>query len=150
MTTFNHQSISAGLQTWWRDQFPLNVTTIYPGVLVDTSATDEWIEIQIDTWSRRPQRTIDKRLLDFSLTIHCFVKSTTDTKRIHELTDAAGETLSQKDVPVKNYDLSAEPILGYAKLFETDVRNLSRNDVDTNKHNMFHTVLSCTGIAQEI
>ncbi|VAX40671.1 hypothetical protein MNBD_PLANCTO02-2912 [hydrothermal vent metagenome] len=150
MTTLNHQSISAGLQTWWRDQFPLSVATAYPGLFINTETMSEWIEIQIDTWSRRPQRAIDKRLLDFSLTIHCFVKPTGDTKRIHVLTDAVRETLAQRDIPIKNYDVSAETVIGFAKLFEIEVRDLSRNDFDSNKHRMFHSALSCTGFAQEI
>jgi len=147
---FNHQSITAGLQTWWSDQFPLSVQTIYPGMTIDTSTIDEWMDLKIDTWSRKPQRATGKRLINFSMTVHCFVKPAIETYRIQTLVDAARKTLSQQNIPVRDYDNSGSPVVGYARLIEIEVRDLSRNDLNSNKHNLHHVAISSSGIAQEL
>ena len=149
MPALKHEQIAESLFTWWRDQFPLAVTTAYPGMRIDTVPLDEWLEIHIDTWSRRPQRIGGRQLIDLSITVHSFVKQQSDKSRIHGLADAVRDTLSQKTVPLRDYDSSGSAVVGYALLFEPEVRDLTRSDMNSLRHPMQHLVVLCPGIAQQ-
>lgn len=147
---FPHEDVTASLFVHWDDQFPLPVATIYPGTRVNTAALDEWIELWIDTWSRRPQRASAKELIDVSVTAHCFVKQGLDKSRVQELADAVRATISQKTIAVRDYDTSGSTVVGYATIFEAETRELTRNNLNSLQHSMQHLVVSCRGIAQEI
>lgn len=147
---FRQESITAGLLSYWRDEFPLAVTTAYPGTRIDTAELDEWLELSIDVWSRRPQRAGALQRIDLSLSVHCFVKQGLDKFRVHELADAVRGTLSQKTVPLRDYDASGTPVIGYATLREPETRDLTRSDADSLKHAMQHFLVTCAGAAQQV
>jgi len=147
---FTQEDVGASLFAYWADQFPLAVSTVYPGTRVNTAALDEWIELWIDAWSRKPQRITSRQLIEVSLSAHIFVKQGTDKSRVHELADAARVTLSQQTVAVRDYEESGAPVVGYAKLFETEARDLTRNNLTSLQHSMQHLLVSCRGIAQEV
>jgi hypothetical protein len=147
---FTQEGVSGSLYSFWADQFPLSVSTVYPGTRIDTAEIDEWIELWVDAWSRRPQRASSRQLIELSLTAHCFVKQGTDKSRVHALADAARATLSQATVAVRDYETSGTPVVGYAKLFETETRDLTRNNFASLQHSMQHLMVACRGIAQEL
>lgn len=147
---FKQELITASLFSYFRDQFPLVVTITYPGVRIDTSALDEWLELSITEWTRRPQRRGGLKQIGLSLIVHCFVKQNLDKSRIHELADAARETISQKTVTLRDYDVSGTPIIGYGTLREPETRDLTRRDIDAHRHAMQHVVITCAGTAQQI
>lgn len=149
-TPFPQQQITASLLTWFRDQYPLTTTIAYPNVRIDTTTLDDWLELSLAQWSRRPQRSSSLKQISLSLTIHCFAKQKLDKSRIHQLTDAVRQTISQKTVPLRDYDTSGTPVIGYATLHEPEIRDLTRPDTDTQRHHLQHTVITTPGTAQQI
>ena len=147
---FQQEFIAASLFKFWSDQFPLVVTTAYPGTRIDTAALTEWLEITIDGWSRRPQRSGAPERIGLSLSVHCFVKQSLDKSRIYELSDAVRSTISQQTISLRDYDTSGTPVIGYATLLEPETRDLTRLDTDSLRHAMQHFVITCAGIAQQI
>ena len=150
MTELRQEVIAGSVFAYWADQFPLEVSTVYPGTTLETSALEEWLEIWIDAWSRRPQRDSDALLLELSLTVHCFVKPGPDKGRVHELADAARGTLSRKTIEVRDHEQSGSPLVGYALVFEPETRELTRNHAGGLQSGLQHLVVSWRGIAQEM
>ena len=150
MAELRQEVIAASVFACWADQFPLPVSTVYPGTTLDTSALDEWLEIWMDAWSRRPQRASDAKLLELSLTVHCFVKPGLDKGRVQELADAARETLSGKTIELRDYEQSGSPLVGYALVFEPETRELTRNHAGGLQSGLQHLVVSWRGMAQGI
>lgn len=143
-----HEQVAAGLFTWWNDNFPLSVATVYPGMRIDTNDLSEWLEMWIDTWSRRPQRP-SPEWMDIAIAVHCFVRPSTDKSRILELVNATCSTLSQQTVPIQDFELSGLPVVGYTMLFEAESRDLTRNHLNRLQHPLQHYVVSLRGIAQQ-
>ena len=147
---FTQEDVGASLFAYWADELPISVSTVYPGTRLNTAVLDEWIELWIDAWSRKPQRATSRQLIDLSISAHCFAKQGTDKSRVHELADGARATLSQQTVAVRDFDFSGTPIVGYAKLFETETRDLTRSNLSSGEHSLQHLLVSCRGIAQEL
>lgn len=145
-----HESIASSLFTHWADQFPLSVTTIYPGTKVDTTGLNEWLELSIEEWFRRPQRSGGKQVIDVSVVVHCFVKQGLDKSRLHELADAARSTISQKTIAIRDYDMSGTPVLGYLNMVEPNTRDRTRDAANALRHTMQHLEIRCLGFAQQI
>ncbi len=146
---FKQELITASLFSYFQDQFPLVVTIAYPGVRIDTAELDEWLELSITEWTHRPQRRGGLKQIGLLLTVNCFVKQNVDKSRIHELADAVVATISQKTVPLRDYDVSGTPIIGYGTLREPETRDQTRRDADAQRHAMQHVVVICPGIAQQ-
>ena len=146
----SQKDIAGSLFSHWADQFPLSVTTIYPGTRIETVSLTEWLELWIETWSRRAQRTTNKQVLDLTVSVHCFVKQGLDKSRIYELADAVRQTIAQKTVPIRDTSLSGTPVTGYLTLTEPETHELTRNNIGSLQHAMQHLVITCRGIAQEI
>lgn len=144
----SHEAISASLLSHWSDQFGGSTTTIYPGMKVDTSELSEWVEIWVDSWSRRPQRIGGLPLIDVTATVHCFVKAGNDTGRIHELTDTVRSIFAQESVPLKDFTQSGEPDIGVIRLKEPETRNLTRNQSGSLQVILHHTAVIVRGSAQ--
>jgi hypothetical protein len=142
--------LSASLFSYWNDNFPLSVATVFPGTKLGTAELEEWIELWIQSWSRRAFREGASQIIDLAVTVHCFVKQQTDLSRIHQLVDAAQTTLAHAAVPIRNFDVSGNPLIGYATLFETDSHDLTRSDQDAGRHALQHMLVTCSGIAQPI
>jgi len=148
MEVLSQEAISASLLSFWSDQFGGTVTTIYPGMKVDTTELPEWIEIWVDSWSRRPQRIGGLPLIDVTATVHCFVKAGTDSGRIQELTDAVRSVFAQESVPLIDYSQSGEPNIGVIRLKEPETRNLTRNQSGSLQVVLHHTAIIVRGTAQ--
>ena len=145
-----HEQITGSVLTHWSDQFPLSVTTIYPGTKIDTADLDEWLDLRIDMWLQRPQRSTAKQVLDVTVILEAFVKQGLDKSRIQELADATRSTISQQTIPIRDYETSGTPVTGYLSFFESETRDLSRNDTNTLRNSMQHLRIICPGIAQQI
>ena len=147
-TSLSHESISASLLKFWSDQFSSGVTTIYPGMKVNTIELTEWVEVWVDSWSRKPQRIGGISLIDVTVSIHCFVKSGSDTGRIHELTDAVRAVFSQETVDLHDFEQSGEPQLGTIRIKEPETRNLTKHNLESQQTILHHTVVLFRGFAQ--
>ncbi|MEX0701183.1 MAG: hypothetical protein WD069_03730 [Planctomycetales bacterium] len=146
---FDTKTITGSLFSHWADQFPLSAPTIYPGTEVDLADAVEWIDLALDAWSDRAGREIGKRMLSVTVAVHCFAKPSTDHGRADELADAARATLAGRTIAVRDADESGLPVVGYLKLFEAQVRDLSRSARDTGG-GLRHVAIRVSGIAEEV
>jgi hypothetical protein len=147
-TVLSQEAISASLLSYWSDQFGGGVTTIYPGMKVDTAELPEWVEIWVDSWSRRPQRIGGIPLIDVTATVHCFVKAGSDSGRIQKLTDAVRSVFAQESVPLIDFSQSGAPDIGVIRLKEPETRNLARNQSGSLQVILHHTAVIVRGTAQ--
>ena len=148
VAVLSHDAISASLLSFWNNQFPGGVVTVYPGMKVNTTDLTEWVELWIDSWSRKPQRIGGCSLNDVSVTVHSFVRASSQSGRIHELTDSIRSVFSQETIELKDYSLSAEPLIGSIHMKEPETRNLTKNTLDQRQVVLHHTVVVFRGFAQ--
>ena len=146
-TQLDLELIRANLFQHWDNQFPLALTTVYPGMNVDNSSLTEWIEIAVDHWVRKPQRSADKQFLELVVVVHSFVKAGTDKGRILELADATRSTLEQQTITLNDFDLSGEPTVGYLRLFEMETRDRFLGQPASHDQTLQHVAMSTKGIA---
>ncbi|QDU42584.1 hypothetical protein Mal52_10470 [Symmachiella dynata] len=150
MSGFGQEALAGSLFAHWSDNFPLAVTTVYPGTQIDAAGQSEWLEIWINAWQRDPRRSAGKEQVDVSVTVHCFVERTLDKGRILELADATKSTLEHQQVSVTDQSLSDPPVVGHLQLFETQTRTMTRRDRDAGRHGLQHVVLVTSGVATEV
>jgi hypothetical protein len=148
LSTLPHESIASSLLAFWSNQFSAGVTTVYPGMKVNTTDLSEWVEIWIDSWSRKPQRIGGVPLIDVAVSVHCFVKSGTDAGRIHAVTDAVRLVFSQESVPLHDFEQSGEPRIGTIRIKEPETRNLTKHNLESQQIVLHHTVVLFRGFAQ--
>lgn len=144
----SQEAISASLLSFWSSEFGGSVTTVYPGMKVDTTSLSEWVEIWVDSWSRRPQRLGGIPYLDVTATVHCFVKAGQESGRIQAITDAVRSVFAQESIPLKNFSESAEPTIGWIRLKEPETRNLTRHQAGSLQVVLHHTAVIVRGAAQ--
>lgn len=146
---FNSRTIAGSLFAHWADQFPLNVPTIYPGTERDLAGAAEWLDIAVESWGERARRANGRRIVSLAVVVHCFAKPATDHGRADVLADAARATLAGRTIEVRDADESGEPVVGYIKLFEPQVRDLSRPAREAGA-GLRHVTLRVPGIAEEL
>ncbi|MBD3673491.1 MAG: hypothetical protein HUJ26_08185 [Planctomycetaceae bacterium] len=144
----SQEAIAASLLSFWKSRFDGSVTTIYPGMKVDTTSLSEWVEIWVDSWSRRPQRLGGIPYLDVTATVHCFVKSGQESGRIQAITDSVRTVFAQESIPLKDYSESAVPTIGLIRLKEPETRNLTRHQTGSLQIVLHHTAVIVRGAAQ--
>ncbi len=143
-----HHAITASLFQFWSDRFNSGTTTVYPGMKVDTVSLSEWVELWVDAWSRRPQRSAGTPFVELTVTVHCFVRSGPDAGRLHALTDLVRATFAQAVVPLIDFTVSDTPEIGTIRLKEAETRNLTRRDTGTLQVVLHHTAVVIRGVVQ--
>jgi hypothetical protein len=134
----------------WATGIADELPTVYPGVTVTTAGWEAWYEIWVDQLAARPQRSRAPELSDVQVTVHAFVRTTTDQGRIHELMRRAQAVLSGQTLVVVDTDVSGTPTRGYVKLGTALVKELTRLDADASRHGLQHSVAVWRGIAQRV
>ncbi len=147
-TSLPPQLVSATVFRHWAEGLGETTPTLFPGLRGDTSSWSEWYEIWVDQWSARPQRQHAPELSDVRVTVHAFVKAGNDLGRIQELMRQAQTLLNGRTLAIVDPEQSGAPILGYLKLREPDVKELTRMDADASRHGLQHHVAQWRGIAQ--
>ncbi len=148
-TTLPPQLISATVFRCWADGLSEPILTIYPGLRVETAHVTEWYEIWVDQWSPRAQRQRSPELCDLRVTVHAFVKATTDKSRIQQLMDHARTVLTGQTLAILDPD-DSDTVLGYIKLGEADIKELTRMDADAHRHGLQHQAALWRGIGQRV
>lgn len=139
--------ISSAVYRAWSEEVTEAVPTIYPGVEVDTTAWSEWYEIWVEQWQARPQRQRAPEFCDVRVTVHAFVRPTANKGRAQELMGVARTVLTGRTLAVENSD-SEGGVVGYIKLGNGDVKELTRVDADASRHGLQHLVGLWRGLAQ--
>ena len=143
-----YEHIAASLFSHWADQFPLAVTTVYPGMRIDTSGLSEWLEIGVDRWVDALNAAAEPTV-ELSVAVHIFVRPGVDTSRAYELADAARQTLADQVVTLHDYETMGEPVVGSATLLKPEVEDHTRRDVDASWHRLTHLLLTVAAVAEE-
>lgn len=138
------QSFSA----FWDDQFAGDCPTIFPGMQVDASDWDCWVELQTPVIREVQRSQVGLQMVRFFVDVHCFVRRDTDLKKVHTVVDAVREVLSRSVWMVRDGTLSGQPVIGAARMGETEVRDLSRIEQRVLGGDLTHMLVSSRGLAQ--
>lgn len=144
------ERISSAVFRHWAETLGEGVRTIYPGLRIETASLSEWFEIWVDHWTPRAQRQQAPELCDVRVTVHAFVKATTEKDRVQALMGQARLALSGRTLPIADPETSDAPPLGYVKLGTADIKELTRLDADARRHGLQHHVGLWHGIAQRV
>jgi len=147
---FGHETIAGSLFAHWAANFPLSVTTIYPGIQADTAGEEEWLEVWINSWRRNPRRTENLEQTVISVSAHAFVERSLDKGRVLELADAVKTTLEHQQVSVTDPSQSGTPVVGHVQLWESQSRVFTRLDHEAGRPHLQHVVVTTLGICTEI
>ena len=145
---FLHENLVSSIVSYWRDTFATTWPTIYPGMQDDASKFEAWVEIDFPWVRDRKRRTSGLCFLSFGLDVHCFSRRDEDLARMRVMVDSIRQTLSHQIVAVRDFDLSAQPAIGYAKMSEPEVRDFSRIERSVKGRALNHSLVSYRGLAQ--
>lgn len=143
------ERVSSAVFRWWVDELTLDVPTLYPGQPAQTEAWPEWYELWVDQWSPRVQRKEAPELSDVAITLHAFVKRSTDPGRVQVLMSQAATIFNGRTLPITSGN-SDEALLGYLKLGEARTQELTRLDADSARQGLLHHVAQWRGLAQRV
>lgn len=110
---------------------------------------DEWVTLGVESWTRPTQRRTGKDVRNCLVTVHCWAKYGVNQARGVELADAAVALLDHARLEIRDYDDSAEPLVGRLMLYEAEVTDLSRRDQDRVVTDTQHVVVRVSGLAAE-
>ncbi len=141
--------VSSAIYRVWNDGIADAVPTLYPGLRGDTSLWTEWYELWVDHWSPRRQRAQAPELCDLRVTVHAFVKAAPSKARISELIEQARSLLTGQTISIPDPETS-DAVLGYIRLGDAQVKELTRSDADASRHGLQHHVAFWDGLAQRM
>ena len=147
-TEFLHEDLVRSLTTYWRDTFSATWPTVYPGMQDDVTLQQAWVELDLPWMTDRKARLSGLQFLDFGLDVHCFSRRDDDLARMRVMIDEVRGMLSRQVIAVRNFDLFAQPAIGYAKLSEPEVRDFSRIERSVKGRPLNHSLVSFRGLAQ--
>ncbi len=147
-TQFLHENLIRSFTAYWRDTFSATWPTIYPGMQDDVSRLEAWVEIDFPWMRDRRGRTSGLRFLELGLDLHSFSRRDDDLARMRVMVDAIRGTLSHQIVAIRDFDLSAQPAIGYAKMSEPEVRDFSRIERSVKGRPLNHSLVSYRVLAQ--
>lgn len=145
-----NEQIRAAVVKHWSDQFTATPNVLYPSGQLDTTGIDEWVALDVESWSRPAQRRTGKDFRNVLVVVHCWAKFGLNQARGVELADAAVALLDHAQLEVRDYDDSAEPLVGRLMLFEAEVTDLSRRDQDRVVTDTRHVVVRVSGLAAQV
>lgn len=149
-TQFLHKDLVRSLTSYWRDTFSTTWPTIYPGMQDDVSQLEAWVEIDFPWVRDRRGRTSGLRFLEFGFDGHCFSRRDDDLARMRVMVDAIRSTLSHQIIAVRDFDHSAQPVIGYVKMSEPEIRDFSRIERSVKGRPLNHSLVSYRGLAQMV
>lgn len=146
-TVVNSKNIVSSVSAFWRQRMPIPVTTLYPGLRLNTASLPEWIELSFPMFRESKSRTGDAALCELAVTANCFAKSSNDKGRIHTIVDACRNTLRHQLIFIRDHDAIGAPAIGYVRFFEANLRFENASD-DEVVHAIDSASVTFQGIAQ--
>ncbi|MBL4884418.1 MAG: hypothetical protein JKY95_07775 [Planctomycetaceae bacterium] len=143
-----HLNLVSSFTSYWRDTFPTTWSTIYPGMQDDATQYQAWVELDFPWVTDRKRRTSGLQFLEMGLDVHCFSRQDEDLARMRVMVDAIRSTLSHQIIAIRDFDLSAQPAVGYAKVSEPEVRDFSRIERSVKGRPLNHSLVSYRCLAQ--
>jgi hypothetical protein len=136
------------LQRHVASELPEELPLVLPGVVLDAETTPEWIEFSCDAIDGVVQRETPAELREVTVTLQVFVRSSTQTTRVHALADVARGIVSGRLVDVIDRTTSDEPVIGAIRFREADVRDLTRVHATHQRRALRHVVVTARGAVQ--
>ncbi|MAT14601.1 MAG: hypothetical protein CMJ46_04950 [Planctomyces sp.] len=143
-------AISSSLMSYWRDEVVVDLPTIYPGMRLDTSSLPGWLEWRTEFWKPYAQRSGQWELQRLSVEVHVYAKGLDTGPVLQRLIDGVLPVLTRKTIEVHDYEQSGTPLLGYVRLDEPEVRELSREELNRSGSTLRHALIEWRGRAQEV
>lgn len=143
-------AISSSLMSYWRDEVEVEAPTSYPGMRLDTSALAGWLEWRTEFWKPYVQRSAQRELQRLSVHVHVYTKGLHSGPVLQRLIDGVLPVLSRRTIAVHDPEQSGAPLVGYVRLDEPEVRELSREELNRQGTTLRHALIEWRGRAQEV
>jgi hypothetical protein len=135
------KDLVAALQQTWLSACPAEIPTLFPGTTLDTARLGSWCEFWVTQVAEAsPQRFGEQRLLLF-LDVHCFSRKP-ETFGILDLADRVRHTFSQQTLAISSTEESRS---GHLRIYESVLRDLTRESTAVPKLPLQHVVVSLNG-----
>ena len=148
-STLDLTTLIGNLFDYWELNFPHDVVTAYPGIVIDTQNLAEWVDLELNEFSRCIGRDSSPPRGDIVLKVNLFVRRSTDFSRINRLANTALAIFTQTTIPLYAPD-STELLLGYAQMLEGHVQNHTRHDREVHGVDLQRVTITVKGIVQEV
>lgn len=142
-------AITRSVHVHWESAFDA-CPTLHPGQQVDLAAETAWVELWVDTWDEQPCRNGGPERMTVAVTVHCFSRHPTDLAELRTVADAARVALGRQFIAVRDYEQGDAPLLGYLRLREPELRDLTRVHAEETRGALRHVVVLCRGVAEEV
>ena len=146
---FGVDSVTRSLHVHWAGAFAA-CPTVHPGQEIDTAGPTAWVELWVEAWDEQLRRNVSQERMALAVTAQCFSRHLSETAEVRRAVDAARAALAMQLVEIRDYDQSGAPLLGFARLREAEVRDLTRMHDDGSRGGLRHLVVFCRGIAEEV
>jgi len=142
-------AVTRSLHVHWADAFS-GCATVHPGEQLDVGAQTAWVELWVDAWDEQPRRNDGPERMSVAVTVHCFSRHATETAELRTIADAARVALARQLIAVRDYEQSGSPLVGYVRLRETELRDLTRVHDEGLRGSLRHVVVLCRGVAEGV
>lgn len=140
--------LTAELQKFWSAASPVDVTTQFPGVLLDATQLDQWYEFWLTHVEGRPGGASQGEMLTLLIDVHCFSRQP-EKRKVFELADAVRRALSQQTLSLRSTADPAQTI-GTLRLYEATIRDLSRESPGEPGWPLQHVLVTLAARAERI
>ena len=136
--------IVSALQRYWALNGPADFATVFPGTVNDVSGELMWGEFWVTRIQEPLQRWSSQRTFQLSIDVHLFSQSS-DPRAIYALADSAEQTLGAKVLKITSV-VDEQPI-GTLRMYEPDLKDLSRPESVGQPHSSQHLLLTVGAVA---
>ncbi|MEM1060976.1 MAG: hypothetical protein AAF532_02805 [Planctomycetota bacterium] len=123
---FGLEMVTAAIASEWKEELGAGVDVVTPGRRLDGDASSEWAELDVELYTGRAGRP-SGRFDAVTVIANVFAKAGEDAYRAREIADTAKAAFDGRTVAVPDYDLSGRPVIGYVRLGEATLRDLTRS-----------------------
>lgn len=142
--------VLASIATAWERSRPVNVPTVYPGMVINTTGWAAWYELNLDGWQERTHRHRGLTLIDLNVSWQAYARVGTVLGRVQQLAERVQRGLAGRTFPIINGDHSERLLVGYLKLGDASVRDWTRVDREGLRGHLRHLTISFRGVVQAI
>lgn len=142
-------AIVRSVQVHWNDVFDA-CPTVFPGQQIDVSSQTAWVELWVDLWDEQARREDGPERISVSATVHCFSRHEADTTEISRIADAGRAALTRQTVGVFDHGQSGAPLVGWLRLRESELREMTRSHDGDLRGALRHVVVLCRGTAESV
>ncbi|QDU78981.1 hypothetical protein Pla110_06850 [Polystyrenella longa] len=143
-------AIASSLMKHWQEETTIEVPTSFPGMRLDTSALTGWLEWRTEFWKPYVQRSGQQELQRLSVEVHVYSRGVGAGPVLHRLVDEVLPVYTRTTMEVHDYEESGAPLIGYVSLYEPEVRELSREELNQHGSQLRHALVEWRGMAQEL